>query len=217
MAEHRDEGYTLIELLVAMSVFALISVAFYQLMFSATRGSNRARDSVRVSEEARLGLNRLIRETRESDGVDLATSTSFRVQNDFDADGVIEPTPSDSAGSYEQLRFTANIVPTGNGNLVVSAGSASEILMSGLDCVRKTDGTCHPVFVYSSSRLEYDANSNGVTSAEELDATASVGNGNGVLDGSELALIDTVSISMVITQGGSQERFYARAQMRNER
>lgn len=212
-----DGGYTIIEMLVAMFVFALISTAFYQLMFSATRGSETARDEVRVSEEARLGLNRLIRETRESDGIEIPTATSFRVKNDFDADGLIEPTPSDAAGSYESLTFSATTNAAGNGRLVIGAGGASEVLMSGLDCIRNAGGVCYPIFTYSSSRLEYDTNSDGVTSASELDQAPSVGNRNGILDGSEVALVDMVSISMIINQGGSQERFYAQAQLRNQR
>lgn len=217
MARARDDGYTIIELLVAISIFAVISAAFYQLMFSATRGSNAARDTVRVSEEARLALNRLIREAREADSVDFPTATSFRVQNDFDGDGVIEPTPSDAAGSYESLTFTANIGAAGGGTLVISSGTDSEVLMSGLDCVRDGAGDCYPIFTYTSSRLEYDANSDGVTSAAELDQAASVGNNNGILDGAEVGLIDTVSISLVVTQGGAEETFYAQAQLRNQR
>jgi prepilin-type N-terminal cleavage/methylation domain-containing protein len=212
-----EDGFTLVELLVAMFVFSLISVGMYQLLFSASRSSQLSRNVVKTSEEARLGFNRLVRDTREGREIRNPSSTSFNVQIDFNGNGTIEATPADPVGSYESITFTFNESVGGLGTITATAGGVTEVLMTGVDCVRKSDNTCNPVFTYRSSRLEYDSNTSGITSTTELDAASGVGNNNGLLDGSELGLIDTVAFALRIEQGTSRETFYAQAQLRNLR
>lgn len=212
-----EEGFTLVEFLVAIFVFSAISIAMYQVLFMTTRGSERAKDIVNTSEEARLGFNRLVRDTREGREVKSPSSQSFTVDIDFNGNGTIEPSPPDPLGSYESVRFDFNPVTGGFGTVTVTAAGSTETLMDGVDCIRKTDGTCNPAFTYRSSRLEYDANADGVTSSAELDAAPSIGNNNGVLDGNEIALVDVVAFALRVKVGGSIENFYAEAQLRNQR
>src|ERR687892_2087335 len=61
-----EGGFTLVELLVVILIFAAISTSLYLAVFSGVRGGNTARNVVQISEEARLGLNRMIRDTREA-------------------------------------------------------------------------------------------------------------------------------------------------------
>jgi len=211
-----QDGFTLIEVLVTMAIFSVVSVGFYQLLFATTRGSRTAESVARVSEEARLGLNRLVRDAREASDVLSPTTTSYRILVDFDGDGnmIGDAVPSDPAGNYEDLTVTWS---QGAKTISLSNGVTTEVLMRGVDCVRKTDGTCQAMFTYSSSRLEYDTNGNGVTSATELDLAPSLGNGNGVLDAQELNFVDGITYSFKVEHGDSDEDFYAEAQMRNQR
>lgn len=214
MSKARSEsGFTLVEVLVAMALFAVISVGFYQVMFATSSGATRSQSAARVSEEARLGLNRLVRDTREADSLTNATSTSYRIEIDFDGDGNLDPTPADPAGSYEVVIVTWNAVAR---TVSLSNGFTTEVLMRDVDCIRKADGTCYDVFQYASSRLEYDTNGDGFASAAELD-TASFGNNNGLLDGQEVRLIDVVKFSFRVEKEDRSTNFYAEAQMRNSR
>lgn len=213
----REGGFTVVEVLIAMFIFSVISVGFYQVLFSATRGSNTTRDIVKVSEEARLGFNRMVRDTREGNILLTPSATSYTVQVDFDGDGFIDPVPDDPTGNYEELTFTFNPSSTGDGTISVSNGASSEVLVRGVDCIRRADNLCQDVFTYSSSRLEYDTNGDGQTSAAELIVAAGVHNNNSVLDGDEIRLVDGVAMALVVTQGDSSTRFYAHAQLRNRR
>jgi Tfp pilus assembly protein PilW len=207
----------MIELLVGVTLFAVVSVGIYQVLFQTAQRSSKAQDVATTSTEARLGFNRMVRDTREAQNLIGPTATSFQIETDFNGDGAIQPSPADITGDYESLRFTFNVASTGLGTVTATAGDSTEVLMEGVDCVRKTDNMCQTVFTYSSSRLEYDTNSNGVTSATELDAATGVGNGNGVLDGAEVNYIDAVAFQLRTKAGTTTSTFYAEAQLRNHR
>lgn len=215
--DFNENGFTLVEFLVAIFIFSLVSLAMYQVLFTATRGSETSRNIVKTSEEARLGFNRLVRDTREGREIKSPSASSFTVEIDFDGNGTIEPSPPDPLGSYESITFTFNEAAGGAGTISLTAGGSTEVLMTGVDCIRKGDGTCNPVFSYRSSRLEFDSNADGVTSSAELDAAPSIGNANGILDANEIGLIDTVVFGLRVKEGSSSENYYAEAQLRNQR
>ena len=226
---HRSQGgFTLIELLVTLSMLSLISVGFYQVLFSSSRGVDTAQNAIAVSEEARLGFNRLIRDTRESQTLINPTATSFTVSIDFDRSGGIVENPPDgpALGNFEILKFTfIPSIPPGNGTITVSgvgaAAGLSEVLMQGVDCVRNALGACLDVFSYASSRLEYDGlipsvSPDGRSSAAEVEAALDP-TPDGVLDTAELRVIDIVEFALVVRIGEASETFYAEAQIRNQR
>jgi prepilin-type N-terminal cleavage/methylation domain-containing protein len=216
VCRNNEQGFTLVETLVAIALFAVISVGFYQVLLSVVDSSELTRSVVDVSEEARLGFNRMVRDTREGQSLLSASSTAYEVQIDFNGNGVIEPTPSSVGGDYEVLDFRFDSFPNGKGVIRLNG----EVLMRGVDCLGKVNGvgTCkHDVFSYESNRLEYDANGNGVTSVAELDQVSELGNNNGILDGAELAYITSVNIRMQVTEGEAKESFFAEAQLRNQR
>lgn len=216
----RQGGFSLVELLVAMLIFSIVSISFYATLFNATSSADLTRSITQASAEARRGFNRMIRDTREASAltsVDPPTDTAFSIEIDFDSDGTIEPVPSDASGNYERLKFIFNGAADGQGNITVTNGVSQEILVDHVDCLGKPDGTCYPVFSYFSNNLLYDTDGDGRASAAELDAAAGLGNGNGVLDDVELLYVDTVSMALVITVGDRSEVFYGSAQMRNQR
>jgi prepilin-type N-terminal cleavage/methylation domain-containing protein len=214
--DRREDGFTLVELLVAIGIFAVVSVAFYQVLFSARSGSITARDIARTSEEARLGFNRMVRDTREALKVRAASSTSFTVEIDFDQDGTPEPSPSVATGSYEVITYTFNAGPA---TITATAGGVTEVLMDGVECLPKASppSSCHPMFRFASSRLDYDTNTDGITDESELMAAPLITNGNSVLDGQELLFVDSVRFGLRVRENDSIEAFYAEAQLRNRR
>ena len=221
MRDRRDEGgFTLVETMVALSLFAFLSVSFYWLMFSAVKGSDTTESVVRMSEEARLGFNRMVRDTREANELSACTPTDFsncyRVKVDYDGNGVYAN--PNTTGGYEDLTYRYSSLDkeiTLNGQTLITG-------------VRTVPGK--PVFSYMSNALEYDANANGMTTAAELDASgvAGVGNGNGVLDNPELNYVTSVSFAFRVEHGNRNcsagitstdpcGTFYAESQLRNRR
>lgn len=222
--------------MVAMGIFAAVSVSFMMVMLSATRGSDTALSVSAVSGEARLGFNRLVRDVREAEDIDAAGPTSFRIFVDFDGWG--RPTPNqfaqNAAGDFEVLTYSFD--PT-----TAEIRLNGEVLMEGVDCPRTSGGSCSQtllgsapwssgaygsnppnVFAYLSNRLEYDWNKDGVTTWQELDLAGThgivgVGNNNGILDGAELELISSIAFNFVVSDGDSSSRFRAEAQLRNQR
>lgn len=197
----REGGFTLVELLVGLAIFGLVSGGFYQVLFSARRGSQASRSVARVSEEARLGLNRIVRDTREAYRLVSASPTSYRVYIDFDGDGV--PSNPNSRGDYEDLTFTFS------GTQIMLNG---EVLVTEVACTRKPDGSCRDVFSFISSKLEYDWNFDGVTTYQELLDAPSKGVN---LDAN--AETTSVLYSLRVTAGDRASDFFAEAQMRNKR
>lgn len=210
-----DGGFTLIEILVTLLLFAMVTTAFYQVLFSGTRGSRTARAVVRVSDEARLGLNRMIRDTRQAVSIRAATPTGYAVEVDFNGDEVIAQAPAtNAAGDYEQLTFIV-----ADGNLYIEVCS----LAQGLDCgFQKTvliEGVSplgtDPYFAYSSNRLDYDCNNDGeATQAEISTSTCSI---TALTSAQVLAALTDIDYAFTVAVDDSSEEFRAHAEMRNLR
>lgn len=217
---NRDEkGFTLVELLVVSMMLSIVMVGFYQVMFQGTRGSDTTRAVVRTSEEARLGLNRMIRDTREAQRIQKATATEYEVYINFDRDSNPKESPNES-GDYEDMWFTFS------GN-AIKAGplGGQEILISGIRCV-DNDCAANPIFTYTSNELEWDWDGDGITTGKEVnDATPAKGV-IGVGDGDVPFLIDTngefaaitgVVYRFEIVNDDRIAEFQSEAELRNRR
>jgi prepilin-type N-terminal cleavage/methylation domain-containing protein len=224
MTTHNEEGFSLVEVLVAIFLLSILSVGFYQVMFSAVRGSTDAADIAEVADEARLGFNRMIRDTRETTKLVSAGDTAYRIWTDFDGDNVVDQ------ADYEYLQYaydsTANAITitaltapaAGNPNLITGtetaiAGTSAETLAGHVQLV----GT-RPVFSYASNFLQYDTNPvDGEATAAELDDAVGTGNNNNTLDGVELDYVSDVNYAFRVSVGGDARTFYGQAQIRNRR
>jgi prepilin-type N-terminal cleavage/methylation domain-containing protein len=238
MTERAEGGFTIIEVLVALTIFSLIAAAFMSVLFAVARGTDSTAAHVRISEEARLGLNRMIRDTREAGWISLtdpsATATShdsFTVKIDFDGDGAYtNPASGTAQGNYEVLTYAYDDAT--DRITVTVAGVGTETLIAGVDCIRdETTNACtSDVFSFTSNRLEYDWGDgaagppDGVTSLVELNATACPPNGlttldncNGTLADGELANITSLNIALSLGTAERKTPYYAEAQLRNRR
>lgn len=201
-ATRSENGYTLIESLVALLLISIVSTTFYSVMFSGVRGSEKAREVTRVTEEARSGLNRMVRDTREADLLSSISATSYNVRIDFNGDGAYENPNAD--GDFEDLTFSYNAISE-------TISLNGETLVAGVDQI----GT-NPVFSYNSSYLEYDWDGDGVTTLAELEAAPSHGITT-VTAGNETDFLTGVTFEFEIASGDSNEQFIAEAQLRNRR
>lgn len=215
----RDEsGFTLAETLVAIFLFSVLSAGFYSVMLSGVRGSNVTESVVRISDEARLGFNRMVRDVREAArivDVSVSPDQSFTVHIDFDGDGSIE-----APDEIEQFFFDP-----GTETITLNG----ELLMSG---VQEIPGI--PIFDYSSNRLEYDWSSpcnpswpsvacppDGVANWREIDdppvTVTQGGNNNDTPDAPEYPYLSSISFAMTIANEDQATDFVTEAQLRNVR
>lgn len=216
-----EAGFTLVEVLVTMTLFSVLAVGFYQVLISGNAGSRASRAVVQISQEARLGINRLIRDTREADSFRCApptyacpTSTSYNVVVDFDGNGLYQNPPDNTKGFYEDLIFAFDAA----GKRITING---DTLIGGVEQIPGRD-----IFTYSSHRLEYDWDGDGITTWQELDdapnhGVVGVGNNNRATtsgpDVGELSFVSYVTYSFRVTSGTRTSDFHARAQLRNRR
>lgn len=228
--EQAQDGFSLVELLVGLAIFSIVAAGFMAVMFSVARSTDATSDSVRISEEARLGLNRLVRDVREAGWIDLSSTNpavphdSFTVKIDYNGDGAYtNPASGTAQGSYEIVTYTYD--DPGNRITLTAPGTGTETLVTGVDCVRDTNGVCKgPVFSFTSNRLEYDWSGDGVTTLQELDQAACNGVttldttcGNNTLVEKELATVANVNVAIALTAGGRKSDYYGEAQLRNRR
>lgn len=199
-----QRGFTLTELLVVMGLFALFASMFYSVLLAGRRGANTTQDIATISQEARLGFNRMVRDTREAaqtSGLVSATATSYRIRVDFDGNGSFD------AGAFEDITYAYD---ADGQRITISNGSVTETLVAGVDPIPGRD-----MFTFTSNRLEYDTNPiDGVTTISELDAAAAAG---ASLNADKLPYITSVSYAMRVTSGASTTDFYTQAQLRSRR
>ncbi|MFA5809220.1 MAG: prepilin-type N-terminal cleavage/methylation domain-containing protein [Thermoleophilia bacterium] len=148
----REHGFTLIEMLVSISILTVIMAGMFAFLFGASRHWNTSQNQADMTENARLGLNRMTREIKQSSQITTA--------------------------QINQITFTVNF---GTGNETISYGfSAGEgggpgtvwrdtsvspgqvTLMENVDSMQ---------FVYYGNDYKCDSNMNGeITYIPELQA-----------------------------------------------
>lgn len=206
--EHLEAGFSLIEMLVALLLLSLVSTAFYQVLFAQTRASEVTETVTDVSGAARLGFNRMVRDTREAALIDSANPAAYTIKINYDGNGVYAN--PNSRGVSEILTYSYN---SGTGTITLNG----ETLVSGVSAAPGKD-----IFTFSSNWLEYDWNNDGTTTWQELDVASSstygvvgVGNNDGILNSGELPYLTTVTFALRVTAGNHFTDFTATSQLRN--
>ena len=218
----RDEdGFTIVEVLIAMFLFSVLSIGFYSVMRSSVSGSSDASNIAKSAEEARLGFNRMIRDTRETTQLVVADDDSYRIWIDFDRDELVDPSDleyleySFDGDSIILTALTASSDPDLlSGTEATLTGTDPETLASNLETINGTE----PVFSYSSNYLTHDiAPADGEVTETELDTATGVGNSDGILNGLELDFISEVNYGFVVSVEDSERTFFGEATIRNRR
>lgn len=202
----RDAGVSLVEVLVAMGLFGLLTTALLGMALGTSRVTEQTRSLTSLNEESRLAMERFSRELRQAKEVQYFNETAsgdvtLRFWTDFDGDG----TPDVSVSDPEVLTYTwssasKDLTLAGQG-----AGDAKVLSVS----VSEFD-----IDLYSSL-WEHDTDGDGLASWAELDAAgAPVGN-NDNAPNLELKSIDLVRVSMTVLDGPRAQTYRTEVTLRN--
>ena len=206
----RDEGFTMVEMLVSMALFAVLGTVLLGFSLGSARVADGVQSATDVTEEARLATERMTRELRQAEGLsgavvdDVGRVVAITLEVDFDGSGTIDTTAVDpEVLTYRWLADDGRLTLTANSDLT------RPVLAGG---VERAD------IRLRSSQWIYDgadsSEPDGTTTWQELDAS-SIGNGNGQPDAAELPFIDLVSVELVVRDGDTSRRFTVQADMRN--
>jgi hypothetical protein len=201
-------------MLVASTIFLIISTLMFTLVLSGARTMKNTRLYNDLNEEARLVINRMSREIREAKSITTVTNpggTAFQANQDssitfevdFDGDGTIEPNADDPERITYYYKYADE-------RLFLQAGGVDYPILAENVTAFRLDFT-------SSAAYLYDADQNGTTDWEELDGdtTGKVGNGNGALDSAELKNVDSVSITVTVLEAPHQQNYRTTIDLRN--
>jgi type II secretory pathway pseudopilin PulG len=207
---------TLIEVLVAMGLFAVLGSILLGVALATSRVADSTQTLADRGEDARMGMERVTRELRQAERISSVNlpitatdETRFVLWVDFDGNGCIGRYVADPEAVTYVYKPTTK-------ELTVSAQ------------IKQSDGTLKSVagviarpstflLELNSSAWQYDADQNGTTTGRELNSS-SVGDGNlNVWTTGELAYVDLVRVSeeMADSRGGRTVRYSTDVNLRN--
>jgi prepilin-type N-terminal cleavage/methylation domain-containing protein len=208
----RDAGFTLVELMVAIGIFLLLTTMVLSSVVSISKASTDVRQFTNINEQARIAVERLTRELRQAQEIRAVilpaavggdTSLTFGV--DFNGNGAVDDVVADPEvltyrydAAHQRLTLTAN---DETGTAITRPILSEEVSAFSLD--------------FRSSLWQYDSNGDGVTDWTELDAASGVGNNNHVLDAPELAKLDLVVITLSVLEGTHRQTYQTQVSLRN--
>lgn len=209
-AAARDDGFTMVEMLVSMALFAVLGTVLLSFGLGSARVADGVQAATDVTEEARLATERITRELRQAEGLsgavvdDAGRVVAITLEVDFDGSGTIDTTAIDpEVLTYRWLADDERLTLTANSDLT------RPVLAGGVERVD---------IRLRSSQWIYDgadaSEPDGTTTWQELDKS-SIGNDNGQPDEDELPFIDLVSVELVVRDGDTSRRFTVQADMRN--
>lgn len=211
-----DAGATLVEMLVAIVLFGVLGSVLGGSFLASRDAVKVARETHDLNEEARVALNRMSRELRQASALTAVGgttgSTSVTFQVDFNGNGVIDA----SAVDPEVLTYSwdgSKILLTANNT---SGTPVTQPILSGKVNAFSLD------YFSNDYRQDCQTPKDGRSNWRELDAytttcTARSASGQtpGALDATELALIDTVTISLRVLEGARAQDYQTQVDLRN--
>lgn len=220
----KDAGVSLVEVLVGMGLFGVLTTILLGVSLSTSRVSEHTRQVSAVNAESQLVMERITRELRQASCVTQVNGSAWR-QDPLKCPVTSATTPTDSArlsfvvdfdGSAADQTSPAVAVryfwDSGDKKLVIQEGADTGVLAHGVTAFSVSVG---------STLWQYDVNSDGDTTWQELNNAGSpVGDSDNppVLD-FELPYVDRVEIAMTISRdiaGTSFEQTYStKVDMRN--
>src|SRR5919106_2154003 len=195
-----EDGYTLVEFAVAMSVFVIFMAMAAPFMFSQLQGALETQERVDLQQNARSALRTMVRELRQADQLlQAADNPSGKTELSFAVDW-------DGDGSISGCGATVPDVPE-----TITYYAQNGVLLSGCkkgDAVPLADNVDEVEFTLFGSSLALDANGDGVVDEAEL--------GGPTWTTTELANVTRVKMSITMSDAdGDAQTYEAQAYLRN--
>ena len=241
-----EDGFTLVELLVAISIFLVLSAAVFSMLSSTVKTVNDVRSITNLTEEARLATERITRELRQAgcqgkleitglepcDTLPLPGRSTSAIQNAHLPVSATDYTSLtlgvDFNGDHvldgdavDPEIFTYRFNP-GSGQLTLTSNDPSgtavtrPILAANVTALTLT---------FTSSLWAYDTSAPS-TSAPETSGygitdwteidASSVGNKNHIFDSGEFSKIDAVGVTIQLLDGARTQTYTTRVDLRNQ-
>ena len=183
-----EDGFSLIELLVSISILTVIMAGMFSFLWGASKHWTTAQNSAEVTENARLGLNRMTRELKQASNVTAAQTDEVTFTVDF----------GDGAETISYGFKPGDNGETGTVWRNTSASPGEFTLINDVETMQ---------FNYFGSDYKCDTQvSNGIVTWSELQACSAT----------PATKISRVDISLTLQAGtGSSQAFVEQAWLRN--
>lgn len=184
----QEHGFTLIEMLVSIFILSVIMAGMFSFLWGASKHWSAAQNAAEITENARLGLNRMTRELKQASNVTAAQTDEVSFTTDF-GDGAetisYGLTPGDNGETGTVWRST-------------SAAAGEVTLINDVESIE---------FNYYGSDYKCDTQiSDGIVTWSEMQACSA----------SPATKIARVDISLTLKAGnGSSQNFVEQAWLRN--
>ena len=208
-----DRGFTLVELLVSMGLFAVLGSVLLGFVLSTADVTDDVSETADVTGEARLALERMNRELRQARSIEAASISdnvvSLTFWTDFDGDD----TKDTGLADPEVLTYRWD---RAGGTLTLSAPTAGTTVTRPVLAAKVASFDLR----LRSSLWQYDGADgtapDGETTWQELDrAGPPVGDRDGVPD-VELEHVDLVAVRLRLQVQGATREFVMQADLRNQ-
>lgn len=210
-----DAGFSLIELLVGMTLLSLLGATLLSMALSLQKTTTDATRNADLLHETQLAMERIVRELRQAGKiyeVELPASptdaTAITFFADFDNDG------HEDLDAFDPEVLTYRFQP-GTGQLTLTVDDADgNAITTPILATNVTDFDLD----LRSSLWQYDRSvpPDGVVTWAELDATPGVGNQNGIPDAPELQRVDSVVLTVAVADGLRNQTYRTQVNFRNQ-
>lgn len=227
-----EEGFSLVELLVAITLFSVLGGTLMATVLASKSSVAASRETHDLNEEARVVLNRMSRELRQAKEITAvsapvtingtprqsgAVSVTFSV--DFDGNGVIDASAVDpEVLTYKwdgsKILLIANDTSGTPVESPVLSGKVSNFALDYFSSDYRRD--CSPIDGKTNWR-ELDAYLTTRNSSGVCDGRPTTGHTPGVIDGTEIPDLDSVTISLTVLEGARRQDYHTQVDLRNYR
>lgn len=234
----QDAGFTLVEVLIALSLLMVLGAVVLTSLVATTQSSRSTRTHHDLNEEARNALNRMARELRQADAIthvvnadgaayDPSALVAVSLTADFNRDGCTGNAPTcttdasnpeeitycfDPAATAESTRDSLWLIPNGTPPTITCAVPGSQPILAG-----RVDGLR---FEYRSNAYLYDTSpTDGVTTWQELDAggppVGDMGSSDGDINTSAVDHVNSVVVHLTMGADGVTQDYQTQVDLRN--
>lgn len=231
-APSRERGFTLVEMLVAVTIFAVLGTVMFSMVASMRQSGQTTQQTNDLNEQARLTLNRIARELRQAKQIESVlvnssgTITGITFDVDFNGNGVIDVSatdperltycyvpPTNAAQDNGMIMLTAN-VPVSTcanpGALPVLADEVTGFTINLQSSNWQDDGACGATLINGVTQPD------GITEWQELDCAANGGVfPTGAPDATALNGIDSVTLVLKVLHGAQTQVYQTQVDLRN--